>query len=490
MTLSYAPGAHFLVAVPGLVFRTADEHLARRVWSTIDTAGVAQDLLVELVRDGLTGLGAFVLVDARDDRVRVLVRGEVTARVHDARNVVTWSGSGVTTWAEKVFDRVDGVLIGDEEPSAGWLPVRAGIVRCCGFELRGSDMDRPEDPPSVGWPSNDPPSEDPPSAGRYLAGRSVPAIASSPSAPFGRSAPFALPEPIAPPASATASAPPDAAGPAATADQPPAVPPSEAPSAASPPAPPALAKPATLQVSVVDPEPEPLSSPVLSSADPAQTRTESPDDSSFDHLFESTIVRSVEDAAIRNVPDEGSTGSMRLGGSRPGAAGDAGPGTGAVTPAGVAETPNRGARLGDHDGHTITVAQLGALRGQLPGPEPVDLAPPPGARLELSTGDVVALDRDVVIGRRPEVDRVQGGRVPTVVTVPSPRQDVSRTHLQIAWSGSKVLATDLHSMNGTVLIGADGSSRALDGGVPHQLTAGDRLDIGDGITLTLRFLAP
>lgn len=244
----------------------------------------------------------------------------------------------------------------------------------------------------------------------------------------------------------------------------------------------ALVKPATLQVSspdselAVEPEivlePDPAPGPVLplvpfpvgGPADPAQTRTEDVDDG-FDHLFESTIVRSVEDAAIRDVPDEEAPDPGPLGGDRP------------VDPA---------TRLGDHDGYTITGAQLGALRQQLPEPESIDARPRPGARLEMSTGDVVELDRDVVIGRRPEVDRVQGGQVPTVVTVPSPRQDVSRTHLRIGWSGPKVLATDLHSMNGTVLTSADGTTRALDGGVPLQIAEGDVLDIGDGVTLTLR----
>jgi hypothetical protein len=198
-------------------------------------------------------------------------------------------------------------------------------------------------------------------------------------------------------------------------------------------------------------------------ADPAQTRTEAPEDG-FDHLFESTIFRSVEDAAVRDVHDDG-VGIM----ARP-------------EENGAASEP----RLGDHDGYTITAAQLGVLRQQGPGPDSDDPPPPAGARLDLSTGEVVELDRDVVIGRRPEVDRVQGGRVPTVLTVPSPQQDVSRTHLRIGWSGRKMLATDLHSMNGTVLIGADGSTRALDGGVPHALADGDTLDIGDGITATLR----
>lgn len=466
MNLTYGPGAHFLVVAPGLAFQAADEHLARRVWSTIDAASGAQDLLVELVRDGLAGLGAFVLLDVREDRVRVLVRGEVTACVHDSQHAVTWSGSGVTTWAEKVFDRVDSVLIGDEAPSAGWLPMRVGIVRCGGFEFRGAAVDRAEELPL---------------AGRQPADRSTPVTSGPSGKPLPQPAEFAPREPVVAAAPITDVAPPDAATPV---DPPAPRPVSPAPTVA-PRLPEPPAKPATLQVSAVDNEPGPTPNPpvVIPPPDPAQTRTESPDDG-FDHLFESTIMRSVEDAAIRTVPDEAVTGSPGLDGNRPGA-GEAV----AAVPAGAGESSVLGARLGDHDGHTITAAQLGALRAHLPSPDPIEPPSPSDARLELSTGDVITLDRDVVIGRRPEVDRVQGGRVPTVVTVPSPRQDVSRTHLRVGWSGVKVLATDLHSMNGTVLIGAEGTSRTLDGGVPQQLADGDMLDIGDGVTLTLRLSA-
>jgi hypothetical protein len=441
MSLSYAPGPQFLVAIPKLAFHTASEDLARRVWAATDEASDAQDLLVALVRDGLAILEAFVLIDARDDRVRVLVRGPFTVCARGPEGNVEWTGSGVTTWAEKAFDQVDDIRVGEQQAAADRLPLRIGIVRCAGFEFRptGPGADRssqlPDDALQPAGPSG--PAQSPPLV-----------VSPAVSAPI-----IVVPSLADLPAS-----------------EPPAIP--VEPPTGEPQAPlaPSLAKkPTTLQVSCAESEPDadhgPEALPVSvvgpsPKVDPAQTRTENVDDG-FDHLFESTIVRSVEDAAIRDIPD--GVGVARLEAIQ------------------VAEPT----RLGDHDGHTITIAQLGPLRQQLSSTDATETSPPPGVWLEVSNGDVVPLDRDVVIGRRPEVDRVQGGRVPTVVTVPSPRQDVSRTHLRIGWSGQKVLATDLHSMNGTVLTAADGSTRALDGGVPHQIVEGDVLDIGDGITVIL-----
>ena len=201
----------------------------------------------------------------------------------------------------------------------------------------------------------------------------------------------------------------------------------------------------------------------LQSPDLAQTRTDDPDDG-FDHLFESTIMRSVEDAAIREVVEDAAALDAAAEPAEPADPAEPAEPAEPSDPAEPSEPAEQGerapAKLGDHDGRTITSGDLDALREQTPNTDPIpsgaSTEPATTARLELSTGDVVVLDRDVVIGRRPEVERVQGSRVPTVVTVPSPQQDVSRTHLRIGRSGEQVLATDLHSMNGTLLVGADG----------------------------------
>lgn len=468
MTLSYGPGPALLVAVPGLALLTPDDDLARRAWVVLDAGGGPEELVVELIRNGLATLGPFVLVDSVGDRARVLVRGTLTAQVDSAGSVVRWSGAGVTTWAERVFEQVVSARAGDADPDGTRWPLRAGVVRCAGFELRPA-LTAPDGPSTARastagrpaevvaairtrttWAPDEPATTDeavPPgepgergepdrstgSEGSGDPGGPEPrAIAPDPSEP-SQSEIDSRVEPLVdalPPVPIDPAPDGAAAGTARSAPPPPPVP------------------------SALTPPPKPT--------DPGRTRTDELDDG-FDHLFESTIMRSVEDAAIREVTDETAD-------------------EGALPADPVVEASAD--RLGDHDGHTITAADLADLRSPEPAPVAAPIHGP--ARLELSTGDVIVLDRDVVIGRRPQVDRVQGGQVPTVVTVPSPQQDVSRTHLRIGWNGALVTVTDLHSMNGTALIGTDGAARALAGGVPHPLAEGDTLDIGDGVTITLR----
>jgi len=425
-----------LVAVPAIVLLTPDDAVALRAWELLDGLAGPTDVLQDLIRDGFATLPPFVLVDATGDGVRVLVRGDARAEVDTGQQTARWTGAGVSTWAERSFEQVTLVRVDARETAGDPLPLRAGVVRCGGFEYR----------PATG----------PPAAAER---QPVPTEVIE-------SVPAAGPAPIVQPAAA------------------PAVAPAAAPAVAP------VAERAVAPVAEPGPDlpPEPGCTPDL-----AQTRTDDPEDG-FDHLFESTIMRSVEDAAIREVVEDAA--------ALDGAAEPADP-AGAAEPAEPSEPPEPAepsepveqgepdpARLGDHDGRTIMSGDLDALREQTPNTDPIPSGastdPATTARLELSTGDVVVLDRDVVIGRRPEVERVQGGRVPTVVTVPSPQQDVSRTHLRIGRSGEQVLATDLHSMNGTLLVGADGITRNLDGGAPHPLADGDTLDIGDGVTLTLR----
>ncbi len=108
---------------------------------------------------------------------------------------------------------------------------------------------------------------------------------------------------------------------------------------------------------------------------------------------------------------------------------------------------------------------------------------PPLGRLEISTGGTVTLDRTVVLGRRPRASRVGGDDVPLLVTVPSPQQDVSRSHLQIRPEGWHAVATDLATTNGTLLVRSQHETVRLR---PHEavvLADGDVLDLGDGVVL-------
>ena len=132
-----------------------------------------------------------------------------------------------------------------------------------------------------------------------------------------------------------------------------------------------------------------------------------------------------------------------------------------------------GASLDDHDGLTILSTDLADIRDQfpswaaddVPGPFATHRHPTP-ARLVLSTGLVVPLDRAVLLGRAPQVARVSNRELPRLITVPSPQQDISRTHAEVRVEGDHVLVTDLDSTNGVHVARPGEGARRLHPGEP------------------------
>lgn len=101
----------------------------------------------------------------------------------------------------------------------------------------------------------------------------------------------------------------------------------------------------------------------------------------------------------------------------------------------------------------------------------------------ISGGDRFVLDRTAIIGRRPRASRVSANDVPQLVTVPSPQQDISRSHLELRLEGWHVVALDLGATNGTTLyrVGFEPVRlRPREGVVLHD---GDHLDLGDDVHL-------
>ncbi|EWS80869.1 hypothetical protein BF93_01160, partial [Brachybacterium phenoliresistens] len=118
---------------------------------------------------------------------------------------------------------------------------------------------------------------------------------------------------------------------------------------------------------------------------------------------------------------------------------------------------------------------------------PVRSVPRPAlGRIELSTGESFRLDRSAIIGRKPRASRVSGREVPQLITVPSPQQDISRSHLELRLEGWHVVALDLGTTNGTTLLREGTVPRRLS---PHHavmLQDLDILDLGDGVRLRMR----
>lgn len=143
----------------------------------------------------------------------------------------------------------------------------------------------------------------------------------------------------------------------------------------------------------------------------------------------------------------------------------------------------------DRDGNTQVGAPVPDFeRRPIPGQEIApDVVSQPVASLVFSTGDVVAVDRTVLVGRAPEARRFASHDQPHVVTVPSPHQEISSTHLEIrpgagADHGSAI-ATDLGSTNGTVLAQPGLDAEELKPGIAVSLIPGAVLDLGDGVTI-------
>ncbi|MFE5777161.1 FHA domain-containing protein [Brachybacterium sp. NPDC056505] len=113
------------------------------------------------------------------------------------------------------------------------------------------------------------------------------------------------------------------------------------------------------------------------------------------------------------------------------------------------------------------------------------VARPPLGMIEVSTGGRFLLDRSAIIGRRPRASRVSGDDVPQLITVPSPQQDISRSHVALRLEGWHVVAEDLRTTNGTTLLRSGEAPQRLRSGQSPVLSDGDRLDLGDGVVLTL-----
>ena len=132
----------------------------------------------------------------------------------------------------------------------------------------------------------------------------------------------------------------------------------------------------------------------------------------------------------------------------------------------------------------MTCAQCGG--GLSPNAELVDR--PSLGRVDVSTGESVDLSVPVVVGRFPKAQTAGSPVAQRLVAVPSPSQDISRSHLEIRFDGWHVLAVDLDTVNGSVLLRAGQAPRRLHPLEPTLVADGDVVDLGDGITLSFHGL--
>lgn len=464
MQTIYRPGQWNLIVIPGALVALppdAPTEVVSTLWERLPahkTLATVVDVLTTQAGGSFTALPPFVAAVAEGADVRIALRGGVAARVTAVDGAHELSGAEVTTWSERFIGGATRIEITVEtvEGDAG-LPVHTGIVRAAAVS---ADLESDDAAPLTGalGPA--------PVVVATHDGASATALAAAPVplALFGGAALGGA----ALGADAAVSAPLVGDVPVPPVVTPPVVTPPPAPSAVTPPAAPPVAdapvaEPPVAPVTEEIPEQSSDSAPLPVIEDATLVPTEdtiTPDDDDiFDQLFGATVHT-------------------------------------APAPADAPPVPPLPAQ-GDHDGATISAAELRALRQQPASADetPTAVLPVAGAsdgptigRLRVSSGQVVELDRTVIIGRRPRSTRASGASLPHLIAVESPQQDISRSHLEVRPEGDTVVVIDLHTTNGSTLLRPGADPVRLHPGEQTLVLTGDVVDLGDGITVAFEDL--
>jgi hypothetical protein len=195
----------------------------------------------------------------------------------------------------------------------------------------------------------------------------------------------------------------------------------------------------------------------------------------FDHLVGQTQYRGVEAAAVRPPADE------------PTAFGDVDD----LTTSHPLRTPVAFDE-GDHDGNTVSLSELRdltastAVVGSAPRDTVVPTGPPVVGRLRFDDGQVVDVDRPIVLGRQPRSSSPlpDPGRAPRLVALADPGQALSRSHAEVRVEGGQVVVVDLGSTNGTTVTVAGRPPLELVPGVASPLGPGDHVTLADAVGFT------
>lgn len=440
MQTTYRAGNWYILVSPGALIALpphAPEELVMRLWererTTRDLAAVI-DALTDHAAGSFAAMLPFAAVVLEGSDARFAVRGEATVQITGPEGVESFTGANVTTWSERFVANASRIAVvidgtGDSTP----LPIADGIVRAASAsaDIEPGDVTVPDAAHVAVVPAYEPESADGDEAVEALAVAAAPAVEA---APDEESEP-AVEEP---------------------ADEEPAdeEPADEEPVDEEPAAEESsdAAQPATEQI----PESSDSVDDAVNGATllPVET-TYASDADEFDQLFGATVVS-----------------------------------PGALAPPPPAAVPVEG----DHDGATISVAEARALRQKAPAASPeaptAVLPTVAGAagRISVSTGQVVTLDRTVIIGRRPRSTRASGAELPHLVAVDSPQQDISRSHLEIRPEGDTVVVVDLHTTNGSTLLRPGADPLRLHPGEQTLVLSGDVVDLGDDVLVTFEDL--
>ena len=118
----------------------ADQATVDALWDALVSTGGFQRVLEVLTNKGLAATPPFALFDGSALRLRIIVRGAVTATVADAEGTHRLDGSGVTTWLEQTLTEVSSAIVDVTAAVAaegvGQLPLGIGAAWVSALELR------------------------------------------------------------------------------------------------------------------------------------------------------------------------------------------------------------------------------------------------------------------------------------------------------------------------------------------------------------------
>ncbi|MHA7986928.1 FHA domain-containing protein [Rathayibacter sp. CAU 1779] len=501
-----APGGWLAAVIPGRLavvhVPAPDADFAARLWAALCDDDGIRLVIDELAKHGLTSAPGFVLAewDAKDDAFvgRFIVRGEAGVAIDTVSGSDDITARGVSTWVERPVNGVRGFrieCIPSDAVGGPALPLVVGTAWVSAVAFGSLAFDG-QSTAFTGVPDGIPAAEWAPPA--------APLRAAPPAAPLRAASPAALP--VVPLASGrVASAPAPAAQTGSWADT---MAPSSEDEPDRPTAPPvpsteilvpikdqasdAIPAPADAEGSATDLDRTIADLEVTVAGDDAveadrPAAADRPNETTgYDHLFGATLMRGVDDAAVRPVSEEGEEAN----GAAPAASAMIAPTPIGLAPAGAVSGSAPGP-LGDHDGLTVMSGDIAALRSaagaaSAPAPEPVAVPAPAadgGFTLRLPDGSSEPIDGMVVVGRAPSVSKMGGGKVPRLVTVDSVEHDISRNHVQLTIEGGTVVVTDLHSRNGTLIALPGKTPQKLRAGEPTSVIAGTTIDLGSGVTL-------
>ncbi|MBX3099317.1 MAG: FHA domain-containing protein [Salinibacterium sp.] len=104
--------------------------------------------------------------------------------------------------------------------------------------------------------------------------------------------------------------------------------------------------------------------------------------------------------------------------------------------------------------------------------------------LRLPDGNELEAEGTIVIGRKSWESAIDESLIKHV-SAPSPKRQISGSHLELALVDGELVARDLDSTNGTIVLTPEHPPRLLHGGSTTSLQAGDILDIGESFRIVV-----